>query len=242
MRCHPQIPFYFSELKSMRKQVSIPSELIEYANSKDIDEMLKILWDAVRYRLTWEIVNDELLELLDPNLRRSKSMMWKQNRLTHTKNKSATHLKNSLPHTINKSDTHLNKVCHTLKITDTNWLNEEHKESWGFIYSNSILLNIITSYIDNNITYTSINYQINKQWKEKYIESQVEEAEKLIKKIWFQTFQTILQYLPHDDFWSKNILSIAKLNKKNKDGVPYYAVIMDRIKSYTPKVISIPTV
>ena len=237
----------------MRKLISIPSELIEYANSMDIDEMLKILWDAVRYRLTWEIVNNDLLELLDPNKRRAEKMKWKQNRLWHTKNKSVTDLNN-------KSVTHLNKenksvtdlkisVQHTknksvtdLFITDENWLNQTHEESWGFIYSNSILLNIITSYIDNNITYTSINYQINKQWKEKYIESQVEEAEKLIKKIWFQTFQTILQYLPHDDFWSKNILSIAKLNKKNKDGVPYYAVIMDRIKNYTPKVISIPTV
>ena len=129
-----------------------------------------------------------------------------------------------------------------LKILDENWLNQTHEESWGFIYSNILLLNIVTSYIDNNITYTSINYQINKQWKEKYIESQIEEAEKLIKKIWFQTFQVILNYLPHDEFRSKNILSIAKLNKKNKDGVPYYIVMMDKIKQYKPKVISIPTV
>ena len=229
----------------MRKQVSIPVELIEYANTKDIDEMLKILWDAVRYRLTWEIVNEELLDLLDANLRRSKNMQWKQNRLWHTinktdtvlnvENKTATHLNLSLPHTINKTDTHL-------FITDKNWLNQTHEESWGFIYSNSILLDICNTYIDNNITYTSINYQINKKWKEKYLEEQIIEAEKLIKKIWFQTFQVILQYLPHDDFRSKNILSIAKLNKKNKDGVPYYAVIMDRIKQYRPKVVSIPTV
>lgn len=223
----------------MRKQVSIPVELIEYANTKDIDEMLKILWDAVRYRLTWEIVNEELLDLLDVNLRRSKNMQWKQNRLWHTinktdtvlnvENKTATHLNLSLPHTINKTDTHL-------FITDKNWLNQTHEESWGFIYSNSILLDICNTYIDNNITYTSINYQINKKWKEKYLEEQIIEAEKLIKKIWFQTFQVILQYLPHDDFRSKNILSIAKLNKKNKEWVPYYAVIMDRIKQYRPKV------
>lgn len=233
----------------MRKQISIPTSLIEYANTKDVDEMLRVLWDAVRYRLTWEIVDRWLLELLDPNLRRAKSMLWKQNRLWHTKNKSDTHLnlsvtqtKNSVQHT-DLSVTHTKKQCDThLKITDENWLNEEHEESWGFIYNNSILLNICNTYIDNNITYTSIKYQIDKQWREKFTNTQVEEAEKLIKKIWFQNFQLILQYLPHDDFWSKNILSIAKLNKKNKDWIPYYAVIMDRIKQYQPKVISLPTV
>ena len=226
----------------MRKIVSIPSDLIDYANTQDIDEMLRILWDAVRYRLTWKIMDGDLLVYLDANLKRSQKMMWKKNRQWHTKNKCVTDLKISVQPTKNKCVTHLKKDSNTLKITDTNWLNKTHEENWGFIYSNSILLNIITWYIDNNITYTSINYQINKQWKEKYIESQIEEAEKLIKKIWFQNFQLILQYLPHDDFWSKNILSIAKLNKKNKEWIPYYAVIMDRIKNYTPKVVSIPTV
>lgn len=229
----------------MRKQISIPTSLIEYANTKDVDEMLRVLWDAVRYRLTWEIVDEWLLELLDPNLRRAKSMLWNKNSVKHTENR-VTHTDNRVTHTVSipkNSVTHTEKQCDThLKITDENWLNEEHEENWGFIYSNSILLDICNTYIDNNITYTSINYQINKQWREKFINTQVEEAEKLIKKIWFQNFQLILQYLPHDDFWSKNILSIAKLNKKNKDWIPYYAVIMDRIKQYQPKVISLPTV
>ena len=136
----------------MRKIVSIPSELINHANSKDIDEMLKILWDAVRYKLTWEIVDKWLLELLDPNLRRSKNMKWKQNRLWHTKNKSVTDLK---------------KECNTLKIADTNWLNEEHEDKFNIIYSNIQLYDIVTKYIhDNNITYT-LNYLIKKQWEEK---------------------------------------------------------------------------
>ena len=148
-----------------------------------------------------------------------------------------------MSHSVKNSVSHSVKTDRpTLLSTDENWLNETHEESWGFIYSNSILLNIITSYIDNNITYTSIKYQIDKQWKEKYIDTQIQEAEKVIKKIWFQNLKLILEYLPHDDFWSKQILSVAKLNKKNRDGVPYYAVIMDRIKQRTPKVISIPTI
>ena len=201
-------------------RVRIPDEVIELARSKDIDEMLKMLWAAVIYSIDKKIVVEELGELLDPNKRRSAKMQWNKNSVSHS-------VKTDRP---------------TLLSTDENWLNETHEESWGFIYSNSILLNIITSYIDNNITYTSIKYQIDKQWKEKYIDTQIQEAEKVIKKIWFQNLKLILEYLPHDDFWSKQILSVAKLNKKNRDGVPYYAVIMDRIKQRTPKVISIPTI
>ena len=234
--------YLFYLINTMRKIVSIPSELINHANSKDIDEMLKILWDAVRYRLTWEIVDKWLLELLDPNLRRSKNMKWKQNRLWHTKNKSVTHLKISVWHTKNKSVTDLKKECNTLKIADTNWLNEEHEDKFNIIYSNMQLYDIVTKYIhDNNITYT-LNYLIKKQWEEKFMNSQVEEAEKLIKKIWFERLKIILNYIPQDDFRCKNILSIAKLNKVNKDWVPYYIIIMDKIKQYRPKVISIPTV
>ena len=216
-------------------RVRIPDEVIELARSKDIDERLRMLWAAVIYSLDKKIVAEELGELLDPNKRRSTKMQWNKNSVSHTVNRVSHSVKNRPSHTVKTE-------CPALKITDTNWLNQTHEESWGFIYSNSILLDICNTYIDNNITYPSINYQINKQGKEKYIEWQIQEAEKLIKKIWFQTFQTILQYLPHDEFWSKNILSIAKLNKKNKEWVPYYAIIMDRIKQRTPKVISIPTV
>ena len=223
-------------------RIRIPDEVIELAKSEDIDERLRILWAAVVYALDKKVVDSELADILDPNKRRRQKMLGKQNRLSHTINKSVPDLIIECPTLKNKSVPHLKKECPTLKITDTNWLNETHEESWGFIYSNSILLNIITSYIDNNITYTSIKYQIDKQWKEKYIDTQIQEAEKVIKKIWFQNLKLILEYLPHDDFWSKQILSVAKLNKKNRDGVPYYAVIMDRIKQRTPKVISIPTI
>ena len=226
----------------MRKTVNIPSRLIEYVSTKDIDEMLRILWDFVRYKLTWKIECSELLDLINPNMSRAKKMMWNKNRVKQSVKQSETVSKTEWNSQQKQSETDKKDDCFTLFIQDENWLNQTHEESWGFIYSNSILLNIVTTYIDNNITYTSINYQINKQGREKFIEAQVKEAEKVIKKIWFQTFQTILTYLPNDEFRSKNILSIAKLNKKNKEWIPYYAVIMDRIKQYKPKVYSIPTV
>ena len=219
----------------MRKIVSIPSELIDHANSKDIDERLRILWDFVRYKLTWEIVDKWLLELLNPNLRRAKKMLWNKNSVLHTDKQCVTDCKNSVLQTVKTE-------CNTLKITDTNWLNKECKDKFNIIYSNIQLYNIVTNYIhDNNITYT-LNYLIKKKWEENFINSQVEEAEKLIKKIWFETLKTILNYIPQDEFRCKNILSIAKLNKTNKDWVPYYIVIMDRIRQHQPKVIYIPTV
>jgi hypothetical protein len=70
----------------------------------------------------------------------------------------------------------------------------------------------------------------------------MKEAERLVKKVWMDGLQTILNFISQDDFRSKQILSIAKLNRRNKEWVPYYIVMMDKIKQYTPKVIHIPTV
>lgn len=219
-----------------KMQIRIPDEVIQVAKSKeDIDEILRVLWDAVRYKLTWQIVDKWLLELLDPNTRRAKKMIGNKNSVKQTEKQTEADCKQSAPHWKTECPTLKKQTEADYFITDENWLNQEKKDSWGFIYTNNILLNIINTYIDNNITYPSINYQIKKLWKEKYLIWQIEEAEKLIKKIWFQTFQVIIQYLPHDDFWSKNILSIAKLGKKNKDWIPYYAVIMDRIKQFSQK-------
>lgn len=169
-------------------------------------------------------------------------MLWNKNSVLQTDKQSVTHCKQSVTHCKNSVLQTVKTECYTLKIKDKNWLNEERKDKFNIIYSNIQLYNIVTNYInDNNITYT-LNYLIKKQWEEKFINSQVEEAEKLIKKIWFEGLKVILNYIPHDEFRSKNILSIAKLNKTNKDWVPYYIIMMDKIKNYTPNVVSIPTV
>jgi len=227
----------------MSVRVYIPDNVIELAKSKEIDEMLRILGDVVRYRVTWEIVDKGLLELLDPNIKRSNSMKWKQNRLG-TKNKSCPHLNLSVAHTKNKCSQDLNIVVPTLKSPSPKPAKPPVDDEAVAIYiSNNILLyNIVYSYIHNNITYKSIAYQIEKQGEQKYIYGQMKEAERLVKKVWMDGFQTILNFISQDEFRSKQILSIAKLNKTNKDGVPYYIVMMDKIKQYTPKVIHIPTV
>ena len=155
MRNPYQRPIYFTKVKPMR--IRIPDEVIELAKSEDIEERLKILWAAVVYAIDKKIVIEELSHLLDPNKRRAEKMRGKQNRLSHTKNKSVPHLNIECPTLKNKSVPVLKKECPTLKIADKNWLNQTHEESWGFIYSNSILLDICNTYIDNNITYKLSN-------------------------------------------------------------------------------------
>jgi hypothetical protein len=104
-----------------------------------------------------------------------------------------------------------------------------------YISNNNTIYDIVYKYIYSNIDTWNISYLINKQWETKYIYSQMLEAEKIIKQIWLETFITILAFIKQDEFWNKQILSIAKLNRKDKDGVPYYIVIMERIKNYHNK-------
>ena len=89
---------------------------------------------------------------------------------------------------------------------------------------------------DSYEKYPSIKYQIDKQW-EKYLFDTMKDREKLCKEYGEETVKTVLNYIKQDDFWCKQIQSIGKLRKKNKDGVPYIVVIMDKITQYKPKII-----
>lgn len=217
-------------------RIRIPDEIIELAKQHP-EKKVEIYWAAVTYVLHWEMIYSWLANVLDPNKRRAKKMEWKQNRLGHTKNKSGTDLNLSVGHTkkIGVGHTKIDKV----EIKKTN----KNEEALGIYINNNILLyNIIHEYITSNINTWNISYLINKQWEKKYIATQMKEAEKIIKQVWLETFTTILNYIKQDEFRSKQILSIAKLNRKNKEWVPYYIVMMDNIRNYTPKVIHIPTV
>ena len=63
----------------------------------------------------------------------------------------------------------------------------------------------------------------------------------LLNKDWYsnEAIQLALQYIKQDDFRSKNILTIEKLRRKNKDGVPYIVVILELIKNRKPKIIDL---
>lgn len=225
----------FCKSKAMR--ISIPDEIIELAK-KHPEKKREIYWDAVAYivdhdQLKWKW----LLEYVDTNMRRSKNMKDKKNRLGRTKNKTWQDL-NLRPATSKK-----------ISPATTKKARSKPKEQHGtdealtiYISNNKEIYDIVYKYVYSNIDTWNIKYLINKHWEQKYIYSQMLEAEKVINDVWLETFATILAYIKHDEFRNKQILSIAKLNRKNKDGVPYYVVIMDLIRNYKPKVLTIPTI
>lgn len=219
-------------------RLRISDEIIEIAKKhQNVNERVEIYWKAVLYAIEKLIIDERMEEYLDPNVRRSKNMIDKKNRLGHTKNKSGTLLNN-------KSGTDLNlSVGHTKKSEAKPSKKKITDEALTiYISNNNELYDIVYRYIYSNIDVGNIQYLIDHIWETKYIYSQMLEAEKIIKKVWLETFITILAFIKQDDFWNKQILTIAKLNRKDKDGVPYYVVIMSKIKDYKPKVISIPTV
>ena len=91
---------------------------------------------------------------------------------------------------------------------------------------------------DSYEKYPSIKYQIDKQG-EKYFLDTIKDRDKLCKEYGEETVKTVLNYIKQDDFWCKQIQSIGKLRKKNKDWVPYMVVIMDKITQYKPKIIDL---
>jgi hypothetical protein len=65
----------------------------------------------------------------------------------------------------------------------------------------------------------------------------MKDRDKLCKEYGEETVKTVLRYIKQDEFRCKQIQSISKLRKKNKDWVPYIIVIMEKITQYKPKII-----
>lgn len=91
---------------------------------------------------------------------------------------------------------------------------------------------------DSYDKFPSIKYQVNKQ-KGKYFVTTIKDFEKLCQEYWRETVYTVLNYIKQDEFRSKQIQSIWKLRKKNKDWVPYMVVMLEKIQNYKPKVIDL---
>lgn len=91
---------------------------------------------------------------------------------------------------------------------------------------------------DSYDKFPSIKYQVNKQ-KVKYFMTTIKDFEKLCQEYWRETVYTVLNYIKQDEFRSKQIQSIGKLRKKNKDWVPYMVVMLEKIQNYKPKVIDL---
>lgn len=182
--------------------------------------------------IEWVIVDERMREYLDPNVRRKK-YYERESCQDYTESPAKTH---SPAKTIDSP-------AKTKKGKSRAKKKEVSEETITiYISNNNVLYNIVYEYIYSNIETWNISYLVKTNWEKKYIYTQMKEAEKIINQVWLETFTTILAFIKQDDFRNKQILTIKKLNKKNSDGVPYYVVIMDKIKQYKPKVISIPTV
>lgn len=231
MRNPYQRPIYFNELAQMRP--SINDKIIEIAKKhENLNERMEIYWKMMARYIEWVIVDERMREYLDPNVRRKK-YYEKESCQDYTESPAKTH---SPAKTIDSHGKTRKRKSRTKK--------KEVSEEAITIYisNNNVLYNIVYEYIYSNIETWNISYLVKTNWEKKYIYTQMKEAEKIINQVWLETFTTILAFIKQDDFRNKQILTIKKLNKKNSDGVPYYVVIMDKIKQYKPKVISIPTV
>ena len=67
----------------------------------------------------------------------------------------------------------------------------------------------------------------------------IKDFEKLCQEYGRETVYTVLNYIKQDEFRSKQIQSIWKLRKKNKDWVPYMVVMLEKIQNYKPKIIDL---
>lgn len=69
---------------------------------------------------------------------------------------------------------------------------------------------------DSYQRFPSIKYQVDKG-KDKYFLTTMKDFEKLCKEYGTDTLYTVLNFIKQDEFRSKQIQSISKLRKKNKD-------------------------
>lgn len=91
----------------------------------------------------------------------------------------------------------------------------------------------IISFIDKQKeNMASIAHQV--KTSPNYINKQAVEYEKLLNdldKLNAKNMSiSILEFITNDDFWKNNIWSITKLRSKNKDWIPYYIVMLEKMK------------
>lgn len=67
----------------------------------------------------------------------------------------------------------------------------------------------------------------------------IKDLEKLCQEYGRETVYTVLRFIKQDEFRCKQIQSIGKLRKKNKDGIPYMVVIMDKMMQTKANIIDL---
>jgi len=127
--------------------------------------------------------------------------------------------------TDNKRVTTTNELKNVKNITITPPKKQVFQED-SFEYS------ISKYFLDKTSSNPTVAYQIKDRWYETVIQSYADEARKLINidKLTEEQLKTIIDFVLQDDFWNKQILSMWKLRAKNKEKIPYYLVMIDKLK------------
>lgn len=245
----------------MKDKFTFQREFLEIANSlEDNNLRMQYLEAVIQYGLDWTEPDNQMLRWL---LVTAKIKINKQDELAKSRSVNMKGNKNSIKgwsnaekHTKTESNTE-NREQHKKQKEEINEQNCEiiAKEKTDGIYNisniyntsiNNTLYNIIKYYTTNKSIYPQIKYLIDKKWFDAYVEEQYKEWVILKKKIWLENLKTILKFCLTDEFRKNQILSIRKLNEKNKDKVPYYLVISEKLllnkDAQTNNVCSIPTV
>lgn len=132
----------------------------------------------------------------------------------------------------------------TIQQKDTNNNDKKEKKEKELKESNLYIKGVEDFILFQKSNIPWINYQIEKQWESIYLQKQYEAYNKIlsINKIDSNSLDRILEFVKQDKFWNKQIWSITKLLDKNKEWVPYWVVMIDKIKSKiddAPKVFKI---
>lgn len=94
---------------------------------------------------------------------------------------------------------------------------------------------------DSYKNFPSVRYQIDKQWS-KYFMCNLKDLDKLKKEYGAETVYAVLKFIKQDPFWSKQIQTIGKLRKKNKDWIPYMVVMLEKMQQWKPKVLDLDSI
>ncbi len=74
-----------------------------------------------------------------------------------------------------------------------------------------------------------VKYQMS---KDSFYKNQIDSYEKLkrIDKLTDEQIFAIMQFVKQDSFWKNNIMSLKKLRDKNPEWIPYWLVMIQKIK------------
>lgn len=229
----------------MKESFSFPREARETSQAiQDTQIRLEYLEAVVGFGLNWvDPPNPIVQAMLIPfkksfdkkalaNLKRSEKMKGNSNAKKQTKQSKTVWKKTEKQkqtkqwETVKNSDENKGNNCDLATFWKTEGI---------YNINNSKLYYLVELFTREKITnYKQIYTLSKKNWEKKYFYAQYLEAEKITKKTWIGTFETILKFCLVDDFWKNQILSIAKLNKKNKDWAYYYDVMIDKIRERKP--------